>query len=134
MAKIQCAGCRGKFEVDHTQMGQTIPCPLCGFLLRLPALQIPAGTIIAGYRIERMIAIGGMGEVYKATQLSMERQVALKLLSPSVTSDKEALEDFLREVRMLARLTHPNIVEAIEAGEDGGLYYHARTIVFAYAD
>ena len=88
MARIQCAGCRGKFEVEQSQMGQTVPCPLCGFLLRLPALQIPAGTIIAGYRIERMIAIGGMGEVYRATDPQLRRDVALNNLPAHFAAER----------------------------------------------
>ena len=63
-----------------------------------------------------------MGEVYLAQQRSMDRFVALKILVPSRLADDPALVDrFLQEVRTAARLDHPNIVTAYEAGEDGGL-------------
>ncbi len=70
-----------------------------------------------------------MGCVYLANQVSMDRPVALKVLPPEMTEDEEELESFLHEVRLLAKLDHPNIVTAFEAGEADGNYYMAMTYV-----
>ena len=77
---------------------------------------------VGGFRILKLLGRGGMGEVYLARQLSMDREVALKILPSSVTEDEDAVHRFLQEVRMTARLEHPHIVTAFEAGEDEGVY------------
>jgi hypothetical protein len=89
---------------------------------------LAAGAEIAGYRIERTLGRGGMGAVYEATQLSLGRTVALKLLAPGL--DAEAFKErFRREARLQARLEHPNIVPVYEAGEaPEGLYISMRLI------
>jgi serine/threonine protein kinase len=68
------------------------------------------GTQIAGYRIESLIARGGMGEVYLATHTFPERRVALKLLSKDLASDPGFRERFIRESNAAASIEHPNIV------------------------
>jgi hypothetical protein len=82
-----------------------------------------SGQTIAGYRIEDVIASGGMGVVYRATQLSLGRTVALKVLAPHLSGDAQFRERFRREAELQARLDHPNIVTVYEAGEsDEGLF------------
>lgn len=71
-----------------------------------------------------------MGEVYLATQLSMDRQVAVKILPAALTEDRAFVERFLVEVRTATKLEHPNIVTAFDAGEDSGTYY----LAMAYVD
>jgi len=87
------------------------------------------GTTVGGFKIDRLLGKGGMGEVYLARQLSMDRNVALKILPSSMTMDEELVQRFLQEVRMVARLAHPHIVTAHEAGEDSGVYYLAMSYV-----
>src|ERR671936_42637 len=82
-----------------------------------------AGQELAGYRVEEQLARGGMGVVYKATQLSLGRTVALKVLAPHLSSDAEFAERFRREAALQARLEHPNIVTVYETGEsEEGLF------------
>ena len=82
-----------------------------------------SGQTIAGYRLEEVIASGGMGVVYRATQLSLGRTVALKVLAPHLSSDPEFRERFRREAALQARFEHPNVVTVYEAGEsDEGLF------------
>jgi serine/threonine protein kinase len=81
------------------------------------------GIEIAGYRIEARIGRGGMGEVYRAVQLSLGRRVALKVLAPELAADDAFRRRFLRESRIAAGIDHPNIIPIYEAGEDGGLLY-----------
>lgn len=65
---------------------------------------------LPGYRIERELGRGGMAAVYLATQVSLQRPVALKLLQPTAQADPQLAERFLREARALAELHHPNVV------------------------
>ncbi|HLX64964.1 MAG TPA: FHA domain-containing serine/threonine-protein kinase [Planctomycetota bacterium] len=88
-----------------------------------------AGKKIGGYQLVERIGVGGMGEVYKAVQLSLGRQVALKILSPELTSDRTFVERFLREARAAGKLNHPNIVQVHDSGDDHGLYYFSMEFV-----
>ena len=67
------------------------------------------GTVVEHYRIESRIGAGGMGELYLATDLELERRVAIKCLRPELTGNPEVAERFRSEARTLARLDHPNI-------------------------
>jgi serine/threonine-protein kinase len=73
--------------------------------------------VVAGYRIDGTLGQGGMGTVYRATQLSLERQVALKVLTPQLSSDPTFRERFRREGLLQAALDHPHVVTVYEAGE-----------------
>lgn len=83
------------------------------------------GAVIANrYRIDSALGGGGMGTVYRATQLSVDRPVALKLLRPEIARDLAAAARFQREARVIAGLTHPNTVDLIDFGQldDDRLY------------
>ena len=69
------------------------------------------------------IAAGGMGEVYRATDAVLERQVALKVLHRSLAGDRGFVERFRREARAAANLNHPNIVAVYDWGAVDGIYY-----------
>jgi len=87
------------------------------------------GETIAGYRVEDVLGGGGMGVVYRATQLSLGRTVALKVLAPHLSADSDFRERFRREAELQARLEHPHIVTVYEAGEsEEGLYLALRLI------
>jgi len=70
-----------------------------------------------------------MGRVYQATQLAVDRLVAVKILPSAMTANRAYIERFLQEVRLLGKLEHPNIVTVFDAGEDGGCYYLAMSYV-----
>jgi serine/threonine-protein kinase len=84
---------------------------------------------LGGFRIEQEIGAGGMGKVFLATQLSLDRPVALKILPSDLAGNAEQVQRFFNEVHLLARLEHPNIVTAHEAGEDGGVLFMAMAYV-----
>jgi serine/threonine protein kinase len=87
------------------------------------------GQEVAGYRIEEQLASGGMGVVYRATQLSLGRTVALKVLAPHLSTDPEFVERFRQEAALQARLEHPGIVTVYEAGEsEEGLFLAMRLV------
>jgi serine/threonine protein kinase len=67
------------------------------------------GTRLGPYEVAAQIGVGGMGEVYRATDTNLKRQVAIKVLPASVAGDAERLARFQREAEVLAALNHPNI-------------------------
>lgn len=86
-------------------------------------LDLSAGTLIAGrYRIEARLGEGGMAAVYRATQVSMQRQVALKVMQPGLLVDAQAMKRFYREARAASALRHPHIVNVHEFGVDDGTH------------
>jgi len=81
------------------------------------------GQIVGGCRIDEVLGRGGMGVVYKATQLSLNRPVAIKVLPEDVCGQPQFVERFKREVDVLSRLSHPNVVTVFERGETLGRLY-----------
>jgi predicted ATPase/serine/threonine protein kinase len=93
------------------------------------AADLREGSEVAGYRIEALIARGGMGVVYRATQLSLEREVALKLIAPELASQEAFRSRFLREAKLAASLEHPHVLPVYEAGEvEGQLFLALRYV------
>jgi Tol biopolymer transport system component len=90
-------------------------------LVAPPAPRLAPGSSIGPYRIERLLAVGGMGEVYRARDTTLGRDVAIKILPRHFTADPERLARFEREARMLAALNHPNIgaIYGLEAAAGG---------------
>ncbi len=83
------------------------------------------GRTLADYRVLRKLGQGGMGQVYLARQLSVNRDVALKILRAELATDPVALRRFRAEAEAAARLAHPHIVQVFAAGEADGLQYIA---------
>jgi hypothetical protein len=87
------------------------------------------GTIVGSYVVEDSLGRGGMGVVYRARHVHLDRPVALKLLSAELTGSPEFAERFRREGRLQASLQHPHIVTVYEAGEsEHGLYLAMRLV------
>jgi serine/threonine protein kinase len=78
---------------------------------------------IRDYRILESIGEGGMGHVYRAVHVRLNRPVAIKVLRQDRVNSKEAVARFSREMQVIAQLDHPNIVRALDAGEQEGLHY-----------
>jgi serine/threonine protein kinase len=81
------------------------------------------GQQIPGYQLLEKIGQGAMGVVYRASQLSMDRMVAVKVLHPRLAADPKFLERLRREAHLAARLSHNNVVQAIDVGSAGSLNY-----------
>ncbi len=124
-----CSKCGAEIQADDSFAGSVAQCPSCNSTVMIPMLGICPGMRIAGYEIVRRLGAGGMGEVWLANQTAMDRKVALKILSPALTSNPEFVERFLKEVRTAAKLEHPNIVTAFDAGVDGSVYFLAMSFV-----
>jgi serine/threonine-protein kinase len=89
------------------------------------------GTVLSGrYRLEAKLGSGGMSTVYLARDQTLDRQVAVKVMHREMSEQADQLERFRQEARSVAKLSHPNVVSVIDAGEDGGHPY----IVFEYVE
>jgi eukaryotic-like serine/threonine-protein kinase len=87
------------------------------------------GTVLSGrYRLEAKLGSGGMSTVYLASDETLDRSVAVKVMHREMSEQEDQLQRFRQEARAVAKLTHPNVVAVIDAGEDGGHPY----IVFEY--
>src|SRR5580765_3343054 len=84
-------------------------------------MALNTGTRIGPYEVVSAIGAGGMGEVYRATDTKLKRQVAIKILPPSVAADHDRLARFQREAEVLASLNHPNIAGIYGLEESGGV-------------
>jgi serine/threonine protein kinase len=90
---------------------------------------LPAGTKLGQYEIKEMLGRGGMGTVYKAYQLMLDRFVAIKILPAKLFTDPEFVTRFNREAKALAGLSHPNIVGIYDIGQESGYFYFVMEFV-----
>ncbi|MGN6254102.1 MAG: protein kinase domain-containing protein [Solirubrobacterales bacterium] len=89
------------------------------------------GTVLSGrYRLEAKLGSGGMSTVYLARDTTLDRSVAVKVMHREMSEQADQLQRFRQEARAVAKLSHPNVVAVIDAGEDGGHPY----IVFEYVE
>src|SRR4051794_8039435 len=104
-----------------------------GILTPLQANRVAAGEVrglvLGPYHVLEEIGRGGMGRVYQAVHTVMGRVVALKVMAPEMSEEAHSRERFLREVRSVTRLSHPNIVLAYDANEADGVLYLAMEYV-----
>jgi len=84
---------------------------------------LASGSIVGGHRIDAVAGRGGMGVVYRAIHLALNRVVALKVVAPELGQDPEFRARFQRESEIAASLDHPNVIPIYHAGEDDGVLY-----------
>jgi predicted Ser/Thr protein kinase len=100
------------------------PAPLSHSSLSVDEGRFLPGTVLAGrYRISGLLGRGGMGEVYRATDLTLGQPVALKFLPPALARDERALARFYNEVRIARQVTHPNVCRVYDIGQVDGQHY-----------
>jgi serine/threonine protein kinase len=87
------------------------------------------GTTVGPYEIKTLLGAGGMGQVYRARDPRLERDVAIKVLSASLVNEQGYLERFRREARAVAKLNHPNVVQVYDFGDQGDLTYLVMPLV-----
>src|SRR5687767_9711863 len=158
MIKLACS-CGKQLHTDDSLAGKRARCPACGSVLDVPGLkssdtgsiaspghqtQGPArpargasgtsgalqpGQQFGKYRIQRRLGAGAMGEVWLARDAALDRDVALKILPPSIGLDEERLRRFFQEARLAAKLNHPHTVTVYEVDVNDGLPYLAMELV-----
>ncbi|TVR47125.1 MAG: serine/threonine protein kinase [Planctomycetota bacterium] len=96
-----------------------------------PTTSLPADTMVGSYRLLGQIGRGGMGTVYRAEQVSLQREVAVKILHPKRMVDPRAVDSFLREAQIAAALSHHHLVPVYDVGFDEilGVHYYAMKYV-----
>ena len=92
-------------------------------------MTLAAGTRLGSYEIVSSLGAGGMGEVYRARDTRLEREVAIKVLPAQHTGDPQRQQRFLREAQAIAALNHPNIVTLYDVGESGGVVFLVMELV-----
>jgi serine/threonine protein kinase len=96
-------------------------------LMSQPPFEAPPlellGELLPAYEFELLIAVGGMGAVYKARQISLDRDVAIKILPEEMSRDPEFRASFQTEARAMARLNHPNLIGVYDSGTVAGMLY-----------
>ncbi len=100
----------------------------CGRRLRRTVMSLPTGTRLGPYLIVSPLGRGGMGEVYRARDERLSRDVALKIL-PASSADAESRRRFDREARAVASLSHPHIVPLFDVGEQDGMHFVVTELV-----
>ncbi len=86
-------------------------------------MTIPAGTRLGPYEILALIGVGGMGNVYRARDVRLNREIAIKVLADHLARDPDSLARFEREARAIAALAHPNILDVHDIGDEAGVAY-----------
>jgi hypothetical protein len=124
-----CQSCTTCLEAEATQCGTQMQCSSCGKSCVVPKAGLKPGVTLGDFVIEAQIGQGGMGTVFRARQQSMDRPVALKVLPEALSQNRSLVERFTQEIRVTARLEHPNIVTAFFAGEDDGFLYFTMSLI-----
>lgn len=121
--KFRCSNCLNKIVDDGESLGEVANCPACGHELSVPYPEYGRGYEIDGFVIEQWLGNGSMGEVHLARQVSVDRPVAIKIVTTDKFEEDDDIKRYDREVKTLAKLNHPSIVSAISCGEfEGGCY------------
>jgi len=121
--KFYCEKCAKPFPVKSDAAEGIQICPECGTDCGKFSGELGKGVVINDFLIEKLLSKGGMGEVFLARQISLDRPVALKVLQQKFIDDKEYVDSLFREARAAAKLNHPNIVQAYAVGEEDGIFY-----------
>ena len=140
--EVTCQNCGKSFDLEPVGSRTVYICKNCGSSISIVDEiagkktsvvkedgRLTKGERFAGYIIEERIGHGGMGEVFRAKQISMNRTVALKIMKSEVDHDKEYAKRFVREARSAGRLNHPNIVQIYDVGCKDNIYYMSMEFV-----
>lgn len=114
--KISCHGCKQKLDVSDLEPFVRIRCPVCNTKLIVPKV---FGDLI----LEEELGEGLLGKVYRAMDVTLDREIAVKVLSPQLSADEEVPRAFMNEARAVSAINHPNVVPIYSCGEAEGRPY-----------
>lgn len=120
----QCPECDRPLDVTPFPPFAEIVCPLCDASVRVR-------TALGHYEILSLLGEGGMSQVFRARDLNLGREVALKILHQSLTEDESLTAMFEREAKLTASIHHPNVVKVYTVGQDQGYFFIAMELVDA---
>jgi len=118
----QCSNCSVMLDVSEQEPFALINCPSCDVAMRVRKQ-------FNNFELVEVIASGGMGTVYKARDVNLNRIVALKLLRKEFSADQEYIEKLETEAKITASVNHPHVVKVFSFGSDWGQYYIAMELV-----
>ena len=128
MIRFVCPFCHFTVAAEDAERGARIVCKGCGKNILVPSGRFDEGCIIGDFIINAHLGKGSIGDVYKATQISLDRLVALKILSQKFMT-KKGVADFLKEARQASTLSHLNLVQSYAIGYDSNYIYMAMTYI-----
>ena len=129
-----CRVCRYEFRASTKLTGKKIPCSHCGTLVEIvnnttTAVDPLIGKRIGNCRLTYRLGAGGIGLVYAGEQLSVGRNVAIKMLGAKAGSNEVLVQRFQRESKLCAQINHPNVVHVYDCGYDRGVHYQLMELV-----
>jgi serine/threonine protein kinase len=127
--RFECGVCKKLVSIKEGELGIEVICPHCTHSVKVPDSKLSNGFVVADFIIRDEIGHGGMGVVYSAHQISLDRPSAVKVLNHKYAKDFEFVANFVKEARAAARLNHPNIVQAYAVGADSDIFYFAMEFV-----
>jgi serine/threonine protein kinase len=116
MVTSVCAHCGNVIDVTGLEPGDGITCPYCG-------KEFSITRQFGNFLLERQLGSGGMGTVYLGRDMTLKREVAVKVLKPELVNDQKFIATFLREAEITASLNHPDIVQVYAFGKHENVYY-----------
>ena len=126
--RFSCPFCHFAISVEDSAMGFRTECQGCNKNILVPAHRFDEGCIIGDFVINSHLGKGAVGDVYKATQITLDRPVALKVLKEKSMNEK-SVKAFMKEARSASRLSHINLVQSFAVGTDEGYIYMAMTYI-----
>jgi serine/threonine protein kinase len=129
-----CRVCRYEFRASAKLTGKKIPCSHCGTLVEIvnnttTAVDPLIGKRIGNCRLTYRLGAGGIGLVYAGEQLSVGRNVAIKMLGAKAGANDILVQRFQRESKLCAQINHPNVVHVYDCGYDRGVHYQLMELV-----
>jgi serine/threonine protein kinase len=119
---MNCTSCGGLLDVSGMELATSILCPLCG-------QEISVTWNMGAYALKRRLGAGGMGVIYEADDRTLGRTVAVKVLSSDLAKDQDFIQNFAREAKITASISHPNVVQVYSFGRDRESYYLAMELI-----
>jgi eukaryotic-like serine/threonine-protein kinase len=129
-----CRVCRYEFRASAKLTGKKIPCSHCGTLVEIvnnttATVDPLIGKRIGNCRLTYRLGAGGIGLVYAGEQLSVGRNVAIKMLGAKAGANDVLVQRFQRESKLCAQINHPNVVHVYDCGYDRGVHYQLMELV-----
>ncbi len=120
--ELTCSKCGCRIDTTELDSFVKVECPDCGSIETVPAK-------LGSFLLRRLLGTGGMGGVYLATDETLGRKVAIKVMLKSLGEDKQFIETFKREAQAVAKLNHPNIAQVYSFGKEKGQPYIVMELV-----
>lgn len=123
--RFQCKSCKGIVAVPNKDLGIKSQCGHCGEMVTVPKSRLVNGAVIADFIILKRLNTGKTEVTYLAHQMTVDREVLLKVLKGKPAKDTENVVEFIKEIRKKAKNPDPQPCEPIAVGEDEGIFYQA---------